>query len=179
VAEDMAGKYPAYTVALQFEPKTPASDADKPVIPGAPKRAMKEASEVKTTGKDDGEAKAKAQPEKAQAAAEKSSGDAEVLSLILAVDTNEIVAAMEAGKKKLPQPIADYAKMLHTEHGKNAAATMKLGQKIDITPMDTEKTDALRRKGAGELAAITPLEGDEFGAKYVEAMIKGHTKCWR
>jgi predicted outer membrane protein len=172
VADDLAGKYPPYTVALQFEPKTPAEDADKPTIPGAPKRAMKEASEVKTTGKDD--TKPEAREEKMQTAVAKSGSDAEILSLILAVDTNEIVAALEAGKKKLAQPIADYAKMLHTEHGKNVADTIKVGIKIDVTPIDTEKTNTLRKKGAGELAMIAPLEGEEFGAKYVEAMVKGH-----
>ena len=142
VGQDMAGKYPPYTVALQFEPKTPASDADKPVIPGAPKHAMKEASEVKATGKNDSAASA----EKAQAEAGAATGDAEILSLILAVDTNEVVAAMEAGKKKLPQPVAEYAKMLHTEHGKNAADTMKLGVEIDVTPMDTDKTTRCAEK---------------------------------
>ncbi|MBA3608289.1 MAG: DUF4142 domain-containing protein [Chthoniobacterales bacterium] len=173
VADDMAGKYPAYTAALQFEPPTPAADADKPSMPGAPKRAMKEASEVKVTGEGD----TAASEGKAQAKAGAATGsDAEVLSLILAVDTNEVVAAMEAGKKKLPQPVAEYAKMLHTEHGKNAADTMKLGLKIDVTPMDTEKTNALRKKGAGELAMIAPLEGEEFAAKYVDAMVKGHTE---
>ncbi|MDQ3623616.1 MAG: DUF4142 domain-containing protein [Verrucomicrobiota bacterium] len=173
IADDIAGKYPPYTVALQFEPETPAADADKPSMPGAPKRAMKEASEVKTTGKAD---KADGSSPKAQTKASASGSDAEILSLILAVNMNEIVAAMEAGQKKLSQPIADYAKMLHTEHGKNAADTMKLGQKIDVTPLDTEKSDALRKKGAGELAGLVPLEGEQFGQAYVAAMIKGHTE---
>jgi len=42
--------------------------------------------------------------------------------------------------------------------------------------MDTKKTNALRKKGAGELAMIAPLEGEEFAAKYVDAMVKGHTE---
>ncbi len=160
VGEDMAGKYPPYTTKLQFEPVQMPADPDKPTVPGAPNRAVN----ADTTG-----AQGKLKPTKASA-------DAEVLSLILAVDTNEVVAAMEAGKKKLPQAVADYAKMLHTEHGKNAGDTMKLGLKIDVTPMDTEKTNALRKKGAGELAMIAPLEGEEFAAKYVDAMVKGHTE---
>lgn len=115
-------------------------------MPGAPKRAMKEASEVKVTGKGDTAASA----EKAQAKAGAAAGsDAEVLSLILAVDTNEVVAAMEAGKKKLPQPVAEYAKMLHTEHGKNAADTMKLGLKIDVTPNGHREDERASQKRRG------------------------------
>jgi putative membrane protein len=63
---------------------------------------------------------------------------------------------------------------LPSEFNKNVADTLKLGIKIDVTPMDTEKTNALRKKGAGELAMIAPLRGEEFGDKYVEAMVKGH-----
>lgn len=165
VEDDMAGKYPPYTTGLQFEPTKMAKDSDTPSMPGAPKRAMK--------------AEKDADPEVKDAAAGKGAaagGDAEILSRVLAVNTNEIVAAMEAAKKKVSPEVLDYAKMLHTEHGKNAGDTMKLGQKIDVTPMDTESVNQLRIKGAGELAALVPLDGDKFGTAYIEAMIKGHTE---
>ncbi len=64
---------------------------------------------------------------------------------------NEILAASEAEKKKISQPVMDYAKMLHTEHGANIAKTMQLGKSINITPSDTKAVDALKKKGAGEL----------------------------
>ncbi len=41
--------------------------------------------------------------------------DAEVLSFVIAVDVNEILAASEAEKKKISQPVMDYEKMLHTD----------------------------------------------------------------
>jgi predicted outer membrane protein len=150
VVDDATGKYPPYTTALRFEPKMQgAMFADVPVIPGSPKRAV-------------GNADAK--------------GDAEVLGLVGAVNDNEIVAAMEAGKKKLSQPVADYAKMLHMDHGMNLEKTLMLGQKIDVTPMETAEVDKLRVKGAGELAMLVPLTGDTFSAAYLAAMIKGHTE---
>lgn len=175
VEDDMAGKYPPYTVALQFEPmKTPA-DADKPTIVGAPKRANPEP---------DGEVKgasvldpiAAGPSAKAKPASKPAGPDAEILGVLMAVNTNEVVAAMEAAKKKLSEPIAAYAKMLHIEHGKNAADTMKVGQKIEVAPLETEKTNALRVKGAGELAALVPLDDEAFGKAYLAAMVKGHTE---
>lgn len=160
IGEDMAGKYPVYTTALQFEPSNLAKDSDKPTIPGAPKRAMKAEGDADPEVKKEG----------------KAGGDAEILSILLAVDTNEVVGAMEAAKQELRADIKEYAKMIHTEHGKHAAATMKLGQKIQVTPMDTEKTNALRMKGAAELATLVPLKDAEFGTKYVDAMVEGHTE---
>ncbi len=37
--------------------------------------------------------------------------------------------------------------------------------------------DKLRVKGAGELAAIVPLDGDAFEKAYIETMIKGHMEA--
>ena len=146
VVDDAKGKYPPYTVALQFDPKkADVMFADTPVIPGSPKRG-------------DG------------------SGDAEILGMIGAVNDNEIVAALEAGKKKLSPRIAAYAKMLHQDHGKNLEETLMLGQRISITPLETPAVDKMRVKAAGELAALAPLDGEMFGRAYVEAMIKGHTE---
>ena len=34
-----------------------------------------------------------------------------------------------------------YAKMLHQEHGKNLGQTMKLGEKINVTPIETAAVD--------------------------------------
>ncbi len=149
VGEDMMGKKPAYVTALQFEPGNNTSFADKPVIPGSPMRLM-------------GDAQVKS--------------DAEVLGLIVAINENEIVAAMEAGQKKISPQVADYAKMLHEQHGMNLGETLMLGQKVNVTPMETAAVDKLRVKGAGELAALTRLDGAEFEGAFVEAMIKGHTE---
>ncbi len=66
--------------------------------------------------------------------------------------------------------------MLHTAHGDNMAKTLKVGQSIKVTPSDTKAVDALKKKGAGELAMLIPLDGKEFETAYLDAMIKGHTE---
>jgi predicted outer membrane protein len=62
------------------------------------------------------------------------------------------------------------------DHGMNLEKTLMLGQKINVTPMETPEVDKLRVKGAGELAMLVPLAGDKFAAAYLAAMIKGHTE---
>lgn len=150
VTDDVLGKHPAYVEKLQFTPPTEkVLFADKPIIPGSPMRD--------TTGT--------------------GGTDAEVLSFVIAIDMNEILAAAEAQKKKIGQAVMNYAKMLHQEHGNNAVKTMKLGQSINTTPADTKAVDALKVKGAGELAMLIPLDGKEFETAYLDAMIKGHNEA--
>ncbi len=161
VQQDVTGKHPAYVEALQFQPakETTAAFSDKPVIPGSPVRAA---------DTDDDAKKATASDKK---------GDAEILATVIAVDMNEVLAAAEAQKKKMSQPATDYAKMLHQEHGENMGKTMKLGQQMGVTPIDTMNVDKLKIKGAGELGALIPLDGPAFERSYLAAMVKGHTEA--
>lgn len=154
VVQDVMGTHPAYVEELQFKPSDKSARfSDQPVIPGSPKRAGEDGVDT-----------------------DKGTDDAEVLAFVIAVDDNEILAAAEAAEKKPSSAVLDYAKMMHQEHGKNEAETMELGEKINVTPVDTAAVDKLRVKGAGELAALIPLKGDEFETAYVTAMVKGHTE---
>jgi predicted outer membrane protein len=161
VVLDMLGKNPPYVMKLQFEPaRTDAAFADKPVIPGSPVRGPKP-----------GDARAAAGGDRA------TMGDAEVLASVIAVNDNEGLAAAEAVKKQVSSEVMAYAKMLQTEHAMNSVKAMKLGESIKVTPVDTLAVDAMRVKGAGELAALVPLDGKEFEQAYLAAMVKGHTEA--
>src|SRR5215217_1691547 len=99
VVEEVKGNHPAYVEQLQFQPQgKDARFSDKPVIPGAPRRPGQDGAD---TGK--------------------AMSDAEVLASVVAIDMNEVLAAAQAEKKKLNSAVLDYAKMMHAEHGKNAA----------------------------------------------------------
>lgn len=152
VVEDQAGVHPSYVEELQFTPQAKGAPfADEPNIPGSPVR-----------GTDDVAARGT---------------DAEVLAFLIAMDDNVVLAAAAAHKKKLGGSVGKLAQSLHEAHGKSQAQTMALGMTLKTTPVDTKAVDDLRVKGAGELAALVPLSGAEFGRAYVGAMVKGHTEA--
>ncbi len=156
VTQDVLGQHPAYVEALQFTPATMAEAAfsDSPVIPGSPLRAAEAGAQATGSGM--------------------MMNDAEVLASVIAIDLNEVMAGMEASKKKISAPVLAYAKMLHEEHGMNMVQTMKLGQQISVTPVITPGVEQMQKKGAGELAKLVQLDGNAFERAYLAAMIKGH-----
>ncbi|MBC7768917.1 MAG: DUF4142 domain-containing protein [Phycisphaerales bacterium] len=154
VTDDIKGKYPAYTTALQFDPEGSdvAEFADTSTIPGSPERP-----DGLTDTKGD-------------------KIDGEVLGFVGAADELEVVAAIAASGKNLKPEIAEFAQMLHEAHGKHLEATLLLGQRIGVTPLETPAVDSFRQKNAGQLADLATLDGDEFSDAFVEAKVKGHTE---
>ncbi len=161
VVQDVKGRHPPYVEALQFKPANAkaAAFSDQPVIPGSPVRA----ADTDSTAR--------------QAIDQGKSAEAEILATVTAIDLNEINAAAQAQTKRISQPVKDYARLLHREHGTNMDQTLKLGQQIGTTPVITTSVEQLQKKGAGELAAIVQLDGQEFERAYVAAMVKGHTEA--
>ncbi len=159
VVEDAKGEYPPYTTALRFEPSTSDTKfADSPVIPGSPERPLADEPQGHNSGAPD--------------------NDARILGLLAAVNDNGIVAALEAGAKKLSSPIAAYVKTLHKAYGENLEATLMLGQKIKVTPAETAAVDRLRVKAAGELAALARLDGASR-APPSRRRSRVTPRCWR
>lgn len=157
VVQDTLGKKPEYVMALQFKPADQsAMFSDKPVIPGSAMRADQAAQEK--AGKD--------------------GGDGEILGQLIALDLSEVIAAMAAKEQQELDPrVIEYADMLHREHGEHAEKTMKLGKKIDVTPLETKAVDEQRAMAAGELAKVVPLTGESFATAYLAMMVKGHQQA--
>lgn len=152
VVEDVLGELPPYVEQLQFAPEMDGTEfPDAPVIPGSPIRGT---ADVAARG-----------------------SDAEILAFVIAMDDNVVLSAAVAHKKKLGMPVAEFAMQLHQAHGKNQAETMALGQKMKVTPIDTQAVDDVRVKGAGELATLVPLNGAAFERAYVGAMVKSHAEA--
>lgn len=100
------------------------------------------------------------------------------LALVASIDEHEIAAAEQARRKNLQGPVLEFANLLHREH----SANLKAGQALSsgagaIQPERTADVEAMRTKGASELAALDQKSGKEYEAAYVDAMVKGHTEA--
>lgn len=156
VAEFMLGKDPAMMKAFQFQVQQAAADPDEVTMPGAP---------VKPTG------------DQAFAIVGKGGmSDAHILGSLVAINENEISGASHAVTEEVSPEVKGFAQMLHQEHGKNLDMTMKLAEKIGVTPVETEQVDKMRVEAAGHLAELVPLEGERFAQAYVGQAVKEHQK---
>ncbi len=152
VAEDNAGKNPAYTTKLQFEPVKGANYTDFATIPGAPARD-KETEDAAESG-----------------------SDAVILAHIIAVDQNVIVASKSARLKELPEPVKEFTETLQKHHAMNAGATMQLATKLDIQPVITEEIAKSRMKAAGEMAELLKMDDGDFPHAFMSTVVQDHQK---
>ena len=113
--------------------------------------------------------------------AQQSQGDAEILALLIAVNENEVHAAMVAEQKastadqpKLSQPVLDFAKMLHVQHAKGAQDTKELATKIGVKTAETPAVEEARNQGKELKDKLMALNGQEFEKLFVAAMVSGH-----
>ncbi len=146
------GNPPPSTQALQFRPATPgaAAELETVTIPGSPRPAN----------------------------AARLSADADVMAQLIALDENEVHAAMAAQEKKdIGAAVLEYAKMLHREHGRNVVNTQQLGMRINVTPVESSATENLHAKGAEALAKLVPEQGNEFAREFLDQMVKGHREA--
>ncbi|MCC8363361.1 DUF4142 domain-containing protein [Lysobacter sp. A6] len=102
------------------------------------------------------------------------SADADALSIVATVDKDEIAAAKQAQGKKLDAGAMDYARMMERDHKSNLDATRALAKQGGKEMSADAKQ--VHDKNAATLARIGKLDGAEYQAAYVDAMVKGHTE---
>ena len=98
--------------------------------------------------------------------------DSLALGLLAVVNDHEIQAAQQALAKQVSAPVLDYARMMEKEHTDNLVATKALGALAD-----TPEVQAMKEKGASDLAELGQKSGKEYETAYVDAMVKGHTEA--
>jgi predicted outer membrane protein len=205
--ELQAGRMPVITTALQFDvADLPRPDVDRPYIAGSPALAatlaidpntgllaseggpngkmmlvpttMISSSGATTSTNTSGTmTAANASMPVAPGQASAASMDAEIAAFVSIIDSNEIEAASDAEKKGSDTRVRDFARMLHTEHGRNLAEGMALAAKMNVTPLQTDRVDMQQRESAGNLARIVAMKGASFDRAWVDLMVSEHSKA--
>jgi len=163
--QEILGKEQAYTQHLQFAPAMVpnARTTDSPGVIGAPVSA----------GDFDAQALEK------RRANDPKQDEAEMLATLIAIDMNQINAAVVARDKNLHSEVADFARALHEDHGRNVFKSMEVAQQVDVTPVNTQRVLRKRERGAAELAEIVPLNAGRFEGMFLKTTIEAQAAALR
>lgn len=114
-----------------------------------------------------------APPEKAEA----TTGDAEILAQVIALDENEVDLARAAQGKNVTSPVQKYAKMIEQDHGRDMEQVRALAGKLGLTLATTTTVDQLHAKGQEAMSRLAPLTGEQFGRTYMTEMVNAHREA--
>ncbi|MEB2230823.1 DUF4142 domain-containing protein [Xanthomonas campestris pv. campestris] len=107
---------------------------------------------------------------KSAASAAPSEDEQEALGMLSAINTSEINAANLALQKQATGGVRDYAARMIKEHTENNQKIAKWSPYTSAMSAKLQMT-----KGKAELSKLQKLEGDQFQAAYIKAMVKDHT----
>lgn len=102
--------------------------------------------------------------------------DADILSLVMTVDTDEIDAAKKASAKNLSKDTANYAQMMIQHHTMNLEKDKSLAKTMNATLAQTKEAAKMHKEDAQKLAKILKMNNKEFEKAYLDFMVKGHSK---
>lgn len=100
--------------------------------------------------------------------------DANLLGILLVINTNEVNAGKLAESKTSNDDVKQFAQKMETDHSKNADDTKALASKLGIEPATTDKSQTLEKKGQAELEKLKSTPDKKFDVVYITAMVKGH-----
>lgn len=101
--------------------------------------------------------------------------DGQIISILVALNNNEISGAQEALQKTTNHSVKRYASMLQREHTKNLNKTLKLSKDLGIAPVATPTANTLARDGKKEMKTLAALNGNGFDVAYINDMVRDHT----
>jgi predicted outer membrane protein len=160
----------AITAALCAFPARPAPAQDAP-RPGPAQR--QEDPRPGPAQRDEQSAPQPKQPEKAEA----TTGDAEILAQVMALDENEVDLARAAGQKNVTGPVQRYAKMIEEDHGRDMQQVRSLASTLGLTLTTTTTVDQLHAKGQEAMSRLAPLTGEQFSRTFMTEMVNGHREA--
>lgn len=102
--------------------------------------------------------------------------DGEMITIINAVNQNEITISEMMQKRKISLPVMEYVQMLHREHTNNMSIANELLAQLNIPVSGNTMSEEILKHGADELATLSAKNDDDVEIPYLDAMISGHTK---
>ncbi len=97
-----------------------------------------------------------------------------VIGTMMVLNKNEVAAANATLKRNVTHSVRSFALFMQKEHTANLIMWKSLAGKLNITPVWSTTSTALKAQGVAELAKLHPLDTKQFQVAYINAMVKGH-----
>lgn len=107
-------------------------------------------------------------------AAEKKLSDAEITHILNETNKGEIDIAKLAKKKATNDEVKNFAEMMITEHSTNNKNSMQLVRKLNLRPVNNEKSKEIEQEGEKVLSKLKEIEGKDFDLAYINAQVNRH-----
>jgi len=100
--------------------------------------------------------------------------DSEIVGIVAAANTGEILAAEEALKRSAHPEVKQFAQQMIEEHTAMNKENMALANKIGLKKEDSTTSKMLTKKAQSDLKKLKELKGAEFDKEYVGDQVLMH-----
>ena len=100
--------------------------------------------------------------------------DSEIVGIVAAANTGEILAAEEALKRSAHPEVKQFAQQMIEEHTAMNKESMALANKVGLKKEDSTTSKMLTKKAQSDLKKLKELKGAEFDKEYVGDQVLMH-----
>ena len=100
--------------------------------------------------------------------------DSEIVGIVAAANTGEILAAQEAVKKAAHPEVKQFAQQMLEEHGAMSKESTALSSKLGLKTEESTPSKMLTKKAQADLKKLKELQGAEFDKEYVGDQVLMH-----
>jgi putative membrane protein len=100
--------------------------------------------------------------------------DSEIVGIVAAANTGEILAAEEALKRSAHPEVKQFAQQMIEEHTAMNKESMALANKVGLKKEDSATSKMLTKKAQSDLKKLKELKGAEFDKEYVGDQVLMH-----
>jgi putative membrane protein len=106
-----------------------------------------------------------------------SSGDAEAIATIIAIDSAEIVHADLAMTRKLTDPVLAYVQDIRGDHADDAEEIAAEAEDLGVYPSSSDSVRSLETEADETVRTLDELDGASFEGAYLDGTIKCHSNA--
>lgn len=100
--------------------------------------------------------------------------DSEIVGIVAAANTGEILAAKEALKRSAQPEVKQFAEQMIEEHTAMNKENMALANKVGLKKEESNTSKMLTKKAQSDLKKLKELKGAEFDKEYVGDQVLMH-----